>query len=162
RDLSKLDGRWKLLFTSNLLGLSKLSPLTLDEVFQVIDTSAGTVKNIAYGTLSPPLFAETWGKLGQRVAAAAEAFEQRVSFPVDFEINHEFTVSSQASPAQLEIIVTDVKLLNVEDSGKRSLALPAIKPLAKAGSGRFDTTAVDSDIRISRGRFGELRIFQRE
>lgn len=52
--------------------------------------------------------------------------------------------------------------MNVEDAGKRSVALPALQPLAKAASGRFDTTYLSQDVRVSRGRFGELRVFQRE
>lgn len=34
RDLDKLDGRWRLMFTNNLGGLGKLSPLTLRDVYQ--------------------------------------------------------------------------------------------------------------------------------
>lgn len=35
RDLEKLDGRWRLVFTNNLVGLGKLSPLALKDVYQV-------------------------------------------------------------------------------------------------------------------------------
>lgn len=58
RDLSKLDGRWKLLFTNNVLGLGKLSPVTLKEVYQVVDSSERTVSNVVYAVLSPPMFCE--------------------------------------------------------------------------------------------------------
>lgn len=35
RDLDKLDGRWRLVFTNNLVGLGKLSPIALKDVYQV-------------------------------------------------------------------------------------------------------------------------------
>ncbi|CAM9382436.1 unnamed protein product [Scytosiphon promiscuus] len=162
RDLGKLDGRWRLVFTNNLAGLGKLSPIALRDVYQVVDTSAGMVNNVVYATMSPPLFSETWGKLGERVADLAKTVEDRVSFPVDFNIQHNFEVSSQSRPAQIELVQKELKLMNAEDDAKRSIALPALQPLAKAAAGRFDTTFLDQDIRISRGRFGELRVFQRE
>lgn len=52
--------------------------------------------------------------------------------------------------------------MNVEDAAKQSLALPALAPLAKAAAGRFDSTFLSQDVRVSRGRFGELRVFARE
>lgn len=63
---------------------------------------------------------------------------------------------------QIELVQKQLKLMNAEDASKRSIALPALQPLAKAAAGRFDTTFLDRDVRISRGRFGELRVFQRE
>ncbi|CAN0052489.1 unnamed protein product [Pylaiella littoralis] len=162
RDLDKLDGRWRLVFTSNLVGLGKLSPIALKDVYQVVDSGAGTVSNVVYATMYPPLFSETWGRLGERVADLAKTVEDRISFPVDFNIEHNFEVSSQSKPAQIELVQKELKLMNAEDAGKRSLALPALQPLAKAAAGRFDTTYLDRDVRVSRGRFGELRVFQRE
>lgn len=35
RDLDKLDGRWRLVFTNNLVGLGKFSPILLKDVYQV-------------------------------------------------------------------------------------------------------------------------------
>lgn len=101
RDLDKLDGRWRLVFTSNLVGLGKLSPIALKDVYQVVDSGAGTVSNVVYATMSPPLFSETWGRLGERVADLAKTVEDRISFPVDFNIEHNFEVSSQSKPAQV-------------------------------------------------------------
>ncbi|CAM9588857.1 unnamed protein product [Ectocarpus sp. 13 AM-2016] len=63
---------------------------------------------------------------------------------------------------QIELVQKELKLMNAEDAATRSLALPALQPLAKAAAGRFDTTYLDQDVRVSRGRFGELRVFQRE
>ncbi|CAM9639345.1 unnamed protein product [Hapterophycus canaliculatus] len=162
RDLGKLDGRWRLVFTNNLTGLGKLSPIALRDVYQVVDASAGMVNNVVYATMSPPLFSETWGRLGGRVADLAKTVEDRITFPVDFNIQHNFEVSSQSKPAQIELVQKELKLMNAEDAAKRSIALPALQPLAKAAAGRFDTTFLDDDVRISRGRFGELRVFQRE
>ncbi|CAM9393928.1 unnamed protein product [Ectocarpus sp. 12 AP-2014] len=162
RDLGKLDGRWRLVFTNNLVGLGRLSPVELRDVYQVVDSAAGLVSNVVYATMSPPLFSETWGRLGERAAEIARTVEDRVTFPVDFNIQHEFEVSSQSKPAQIELVQKELKLMNAEDAAKRSLALPALQPLAKAAAGRFDTTYLDQDVRVSRGRFGELRVFQRE
>lgn len=100
RDLGALDGRWRLAFTNNLVGLGKLSPVALREVFQVVDSSAGVVTNVVYATISPPLFSETWGRLGERAAELAKTVEDRITFPVDFNIQHKFEVSSQSKPAQ--------------------------------------------------------------
>ncbi|CAM9664397.1 unnamed protein product, partial [Ectocarpus sp. 4 AP-2014] len=103
RDLGKLDGRWRLVFTNNLVGLGKLSPVELRDVYQVVDSAAGLVSNVVYATMSPPLFSETWGRLGERAAEIARTVEDRVTFPVDFNIQHEFEVSSQSKPAQVKI-----------------------------------------------------------
>lgn len=100
RDLDKLDGRWRLVFTNNLVGLGKLSPVALKEVFQVVNSAEGLVSNVVYATMSPPLFSETWGRLGERVADLAKTVEDRITFPVDFNIEHKFEVSSQSKPAQ--------------------------------------------------------------
>ncbi|CAM9515899.1 unnamed protein product [Laminaria digitata] len=162
RDLDKLDGRWRLVFTNNLVGLGKLSPIALKDVYQVVDSSSSLVTNTVYAVMSPPLFAETWGRLGERAADLAKTVEDRITFPVDFNIHHDFTVSSQSKPAQIELVQKELKLMNAEDAGKRSLALPALKPLAKAAAGRFDTTFLSQGLRVSRGRFGELRVFERE
>jgi hypothetical protein len=59
RDFIDLDGRWRLLYSSNVLGVTRVSPLQLDEVYQVIDTSLNSVKNVVYGTLRPPLFGKS-------------------------------------------------------------------------------------------------------
>lgn len=64
--------------------------------------------------------------------------------------------------SKIELVQKELKLMNAEDAGKRSLALPALKPLAKAAAGRFDTTFLSQGVRVSRGRFGELRVFERE
>lgn len=49
--------------------------------------------------------AETWGRLGQRVADLAKTVEDRATFPVDFNIQHTFDVSSQSKPAQVRFRV---------------------------------------------------------
>lgn len=46
--------------------------------------------------------AETWGRLGERAADLAKTVEDRITFPVDFNIQHDFTVSSQSKPAQVK------------------------------------------------------------
>ncbi|CAN0561090.1 unnamed protein product [Ectocarpus sp. 12 AP-2014] len=103
RDLGKLDGRWRLVFTNNLVGLGRVSPVELRDVYQVVDSAAGLVSNVVYATVSPPLFAETWGMLGDRAAEIARTVKDRITSPVDFKIQHEFEVSSQSKPAQVRI-----------------------------------------------------------
>lgn len=103
RDLDRLDGRWRLVFTNNLVGLGRFSPIALRDVYQVVDSGAGTVSNVVYATMSPPLFSETWGRLGERVADLAKTVEDRITFPVDFNIQHNFDVSSQSKPAQVNV-----------------------------------------------------------
>ncbi|KAG5178403.1 hypothetical protein JKP88DRAFT_329622 [Tribonema minus] len=161
-DFATLDGRWKLLYSSNIFGVGRLSPLTLDEVYQVVDTAGNSIKNVVYATLSPPLFETTWGRFPvQAVANAAKRVNERISFPVDFALDHTFEITSAEYPAQLKIALKETKIVNCEKPEQRSLAVPAIRPLAQIGAGKFDTTYMDDDLRISRGTLGEIRVFQR-
>lgn len=63
---------------------------------------------------------------------------------------------------KIALVQKELKVMNAEDEQKRSLALPVLQPLAKAAAGRFDTTFLNQDVRVSRGRFGELRVFVRD
>jgi hypothetical protein len=42
------------------MGVGRLSPLTLEDVYQVIDTASNSVKNVVYATLSPPMFGKQY------------------------------------------------------------------------------------------------------
>lgn len=62
----------------------------------------------------------------------------------------------------MQLVQKELNFLNVEDPDRRSLVLPALQPLARAGAGRFDTTFLSDQVRVSRGRFGEVRVFLKE
>ena len=47
------------MYSSNIFGVGRLSPLTLDDVYQVVDTARNSVKNVVYASLSPPMFGES-------------------------------------------------------------------------------------------------------
>jgi hypothetical protein len=85
-----------------------------------------------------------------------------VSIKVDFSLDHTFEISSMEFPAELKIAMKSLRVINSERSDMRSLTLPSIRPLAKAMSGKFQTTYLDEDFRVSRGSFGEIRVFRRE
>ncbi|CAM9191330.1 unnamed protein product [Chrysoparadoxa australica] len=156
-----LNGRWKLLYSSSITSITRISPLRLDEVYQVIDTDNNSVRNIVYGTVRPPLFKEVWSKFPiESVQNAIVGIGDRVSFGIEFTLDHSLEISSESSPAELKVAIKEVTFNNNEQEG-RKLTLPTIQLLAKALSGRFETTYLDDDLRISRGSFGELRVFQR-
>lgn len=94
RDLSKLDGRWKLLFTNNMLGLGKLSPLTLETVYQVVDSAEETVTNIVYAQVSPPLFGEYWAHATMKGRAGASRDGICTWFPLGPIVNILFYFSA--------------------------------------------------------------------
>ena len=73
--------------------------------------------------------AETWGRLGQRAADLAKTVEDRITFPVDFTIQHDFTVSSQAKPAQVKWRAGTGNL----DIWNRSTKYTSIGPQESAG-----------------------------
>jgi hypothetical protein len=84
------------------MGVGRLSPLTLEDVYQVIDTSSNSVKNVVYATLSPPMFVETWGRFPiAAVANGARTLHGKATFRVDFSLDHSFEISSMEFPAQV-------------------------------------------------------------
>jgi PAP_fibrillin len=104
-DFADLDGRWKLLYSSNIMGVGRLSPLTLEDVYQVIDTAGNSVKNVVYATLSPPMFVETWGRFPiAAVAKGARTLHGKATFRVDFSLDHSFEISSMEFPAQVSYL----------------------------------------------------------
>ncbi|CAM9842217.1 unnamed protein product [Chrysoparadoxa australica] len=134
-----LDGRWKMLYSSSMLGLTKISPLRLDEVYQTIDVAENNVANTVYGTIRPPLFAEAWGKFPVKsIGDLALGINGRVSFGVDFTLNHSFAISSESHPAELKISAHDLKLFGSENPSSKQITLPAIRPLAKALAGKME------------------------
>ncbi|KAD7477910.1 hypothetical protein E3N88_01046 [Mikania micrantha] len=151
-DLEKLQGRWKLIyssaFSSRTLGGSRpgpptgrLLPITLGQVFQRIDILSKDFDNIVELELGAP-----WPLQPIEVTAT---------------LAHKF-----------EIIGTStIKILfektTVKTTGNLSqlppLEIPQLpeqfRPSTNRGSGDFDVTYLDSDLRVTRGDRGELRVF---
>ncbi|KAF9608176.1 hypothetical protein IFM89_007562 [Coptis chinensis] len=152
-DLDKLQGRWKLTyssaFSSRTLGgsrpgpqLGRLLPITLGQVFQRIDILSKDFDNIVelqLGTLWP--------------------------FPpieVTATLAHKFELIGSA------VIKIVYKKTSIKTTGTLSQLQPfelpqlpeAIRPSSNnRGRGEFEVTYIDADTRITRGDRGELRVF---
>ncbi|CAL1396300.1 unnamed protein product [Linum trigynum] len=151
-DLDKLQGRWKLLyssaFSSRTLGGSRpgiptgrLLPVTLGQVFQRIDVVSRDFDNIAELQLGAP-----WPLPPVDLTATlAHKFELIGSAKI--KINFEKTTVKTTG---------NLKQLPPLDIPK----LPeALRPPSSPGSGDFEVTFLDGDTRITRGDRGELRVF---
>ncbi|KAK6254728.1 Plastid lipid-associated protein/fibrillin conserved domain - like 10 [Theobroma cacao] len=151
-DLDKLQGRWKLIyssaFSSRTLGGSRpgpptgrLLPITLGQVFQRIDVLSKDFDNIVELELGAP-----WPLPPLEVTATlAHKFELLGS--ANIKITFEKTsVKTKGNLSQLP----PLELPRIPD---------ALRPPSNTGSGEFEVTFVDSDTRITRGDRGELRVF---
>ncbi|KAG8373194.1 hypothetical protein BUALT_Bualt12G0145700 [Buddleja alternifolia] len=152
-DLDKLQGRWKLIyssaFSSRTLGGSRpgpptgrLLPITLGQVFQRIDVFNKDFDNIVDLELGAP-----WPLPPVEVTATlAHKFELigTSGIKITFE---KTTVKTTGNLSQLPPL--DVPRL--PDSLR--------PPTNNTGSGEFEVTYLDSDTRITRGDRGELRVF---
>ncbi|CAN6481074.1 unnamed protein product [Victoria cruziana] len=151
-DLDKLQGRWRLIyssaFSSRTLGgsrpgppVGRLLPLTLGQVSQRIDVVSKDFDNIVellIGTPWPiPPFEVT--------ATLAHKFELigNAKIKIIFE---KTTVKPTGSFSQLP----PLDLPRIPD---------ALRPPSNTGAGEFEVTYADSDMRITRGDRGELRVF---
>ncbi|KAI3469791.1 hypothetical protein Pfo_026454 [Paulownia fortunei] len=151
-DLDKLQGRWKLIyssaFSSRTLGGSRpgppagrLLPITLGQVFQRIDVFSKDFDNIVELELGAP-----WPLPPVEVTATlAHKFELigNCKIKITFE---KTTVKTTGNLSQLPPL--DVPRL--PDS---------LRPPSDTRSGEFEVTYLDSDTRITRGDRGELRVF---
>ncbi|NP_001315833.1 probable plastid-lipid-associated protein 6, chloroplastic precursor [Malus domestica] len=151
-DLDKLQGRWKLIyssaFSSRTLGGSRpgpptgrLLPITLGQVFQRIDIFSKDFDNIVELELGAP-----WPLPPvEATATLAHKFELIGSSRVKI-IFEKTTVKTTGNLSQLP-----------------PLELPklpeGLRPPSNPGSGEFDVTYLDADIRITRGDRDELRVF---
>ncbi|XP_076892711.1 plastid-lipid-associated protein 6, chloroplastic-like [Bidens hawaiensis] len=151
-DIEKLQGRWKLIyssaFSSRTLGGSRpgpptgrLLPITLGQVFQRIDILSKDFDNIVELELGAP-----WPLQPIEVTATlAHKFEiiGTCSVKIIFE---KTTVKTTGNLSQLP-----------------PLEIPQLpeqfRPSTNRGSGDFEVTYLDSDLRITRGDRGELRVF---
>ncbi|KAL6978162.1 Plastid-lipid-associated protein 6, chloroplastic [Sarracenia purpurea var. burkii] len=151
-DLDKLQGRWKLIyssaFSSRTLGGSRpgpptgrLLPITLGQVFQRIDILSNDFDNIVELELGTP-----WPFPPIEVTATlAHKFELTASSKVKI-IFEKTSVKTGGNLSQLP----PLEIPRIPD---------ALRPPSNTGSGEFEVTYVDSDTRITRGDRGELRVF---
>ncbi|XP_008789427.1 plastid-lipid-associated protein 6, chloroplastic [Phoenix dactylifera] len=152
KDLDKLQGRWKLIyssaFSSRTLGGSRpgpptgrLLPITLGQVFQRIDILSKDFANIAEIQFGapwplPPL---------EATATLAHKFELIGSSSIKI-IFEKTTVKPTGSFSQLP----PFEVPRLPD---------ALRPPSDSRSGDFEVTYLDADTRITRGDRGELRVF---
>lgn len=151
-DLDKLQGRWKLLyssaFSSRTLGgsrpgppLGRLLPITLGQVFQRIDVISKDFDNIVELQLGAP-----WPlPPGEVTATLAHKFELKETSKIKI-IFQQTTVKPTGNLSQ----IPPFELPKIPD---------ALRPSSNTGSGEFEVTYIDSDTRITRGDRGELRVF---
>ncbi|PON94800.1 Plastid lipid-associated protein/fibrillin conserved domain containing protein [Trema orientale] len=152
KDLDKLQGRWKLIyssaFSSRTLGGSRpgpptgrLLPITLGQVLQRIDILSKDFDNIVDLELGAP-----WPFPPIEVTATlAHKFELigTSSIKITFE---KTTVKATGNLSQLP----PLELPRLPDG---------LRPPSNPGSGEFEVTYLDDDTRITRGDRGELRVF---
>ncbi|CAI9271255.1 unnamed protein product [Lactuca saligna] len=151
-DLDKLQGKWKLIyssaFSSRTLGgsrpgpsLGRLLPITLGQVFQRIDTLSKDFDNIVELQLGAP-----WPLEPVEVTATlAHKFEIIGSSTIKI-IFEKTTVKTTGNLSQLPPL--EVPQLPEQ-----------FRPSTNRGSGDFEVTYLDSDLRVTRGDRGELRVF---
>ncbi|CAL8990031.1 unnamed protein product [Prunus brigantina] len=151
-DLDKLQGRWKLIyssaFSSRTLGGSRpgpptgrLLPITLGQVFQRIDIFSKDFDNIVELVLGAP-----WPLPPvEATATLAHKFELIGDARVKI-VFEKTTVKTTGNLSQLPLL----ELPKLPDG---------LRPPSNPGSGEFDVTYLDADIRITRGDRDELRVF---
>ncbi|CAA7390512.1 unnamed protein product [Spirodela intermedia] len=151
-DLDKLQGRWKLVyssaFSSRTLGgsrpgppVGRLLPITLGQVFQRIDIVSKDFDNIVelqFGTPWPLPPAEATATLAHKFEVIGSS-KIRITF-------EKTTVKATGNLSQLP----PLELPRLPDS---------LRPPSNTGSGEFDVTYADDDLRITRGDREELRVF---
>lgn len=151
-DIDKLQGRWRLIyssaFSSRTLGGSRpgpptgrLLPITLRQVFQRIDVFSKDFDNIVELELGAP-----WPLPPAEVTATlAHKFELIGTNKIKIMFE-KTTVKPTGNLSQLPPL--DVPRLP-----------DFLRPQSNTGSGEFEVTYADSDMRVTRGDRGELRVF---
>ncbi|CAD6253317.1 unnamed protein product [Miscanthus lutarioriparius] len=153
RDLDKLQGRWRLLyssaFSSRTLGGSRpgpptgrLLPITLGQVFQRIDVVSRDFDNIVELELGAP-----W-PLPPLEATATLAHKFEIIGTSGVKITFEkTTVKTKGNLSQLP----PLEVPRIPDNLR--------PPSSNTGSGEFEVTYLDDDTRVTRGDRGEFRVF---
>ncbi|KFK39635.1 hypothetical protein AALP_AA3G269400 [Arabis alpina] len=151
-DLDKLQGKWRLLyssaFSSRSLGGSRpglptgrLIPVTLGQVFQRIDVFSKDFDNIAEVEIGAP-----WPFPPVEVTATlAHKFELLGTCKIKI-IFEKTTVKTSGNLSQ----IPPFDIPRLPDS---------VRPSSNPGTGDFEVTYVDDSMRITRGDRGELRVF---
>lgn len=140
----RLDGEWRLLYSNNVGTDTPNSGLfSIEKVTQRIQKSKD------YSGLTPD--------------GPCYAVENILSYKTPIlsgtiSLCHSSEVLSQTRPASTAI---DLEAVNI--SGFQDIKVDLIRILGPSflRRGSFATTYIDDTIRISRGQFGELRVFQR-
>ncbi|KAM0911361.1 hypothetical protein ACQ4PT_013520 [Festuca glaucescens] len=153
KDLDKLQGRWRLVyssaFSSRTLGGSRpgpptgrLLPITLGQVFQRIDVVSQDFDNIVELELGAP-----W-PLPPVEATATLAHKFEITGTASIKINFDkTTVKTKGNLSQLPLL----EVPRLPDNLR--------PPTSNTGSGEFEVTYLDNDTRVTRGDRGELRVF---
>ncbi|GAU46408.1 hypothetical protein TSUD_28240 [Trifolium subterraneum] len=152
-DLDKLQGRWKLIyssaFSSRTLGgsrpgppIGRLLPITLGQVYQRIDILSKDFDNIVDLQLGAP-----WPLPPVEVTATlAHKFELIGSSKIKIVFD-KTTVKANGNFSQLP----PLEIPRIPD---------ALRPQTNnTGTGDFEITYLDADTRVTRGDRGELRVF---
>ncbi|NP_001311707.1 probable plastid-lipid-associated protein 6, chloroplastic [Nicotiana tabacum] len=151
-DLDKLQGRWKLIYSSAFSGRTlggsrpgpptgRLLPITLGQVFQRIDVLSKDFDNIVELELGAP-----WPlPPAELTATLAHKFELIGSSTIKITFE-KTTVKTTGILSQLP----PFEVPRIPDQ---------LRPPSNTGSGEFEVTYIDSDTRVTRGDRGELRVF---
>ncbi|CAM8979467.1 unnamed protein product [Rhodiola kirilowii] len=151
-DFDKLQGRWKLIYSSAFSGRTlggsrpgpptgRLLPITLGQVFQRIDILSKDFDNIVELELGAP-----WPFPPIEVTATlAHKFELIGSSAIRI-IFEKTSVKTTGNLSQLP----PFELPKLPDG---------LRPPSNTGSGEFEITYIDDDTRVTRGDRGELRVF---
>ena len=135
QERSLLSGNWKLEYSNNDVQIPRflpLAPLKLGKVLQCWKED-GTVDNVV-------------------------SLQSAIGSPVDLELQHDVKVLSTQYPATFEISLQAVRV----GKGGQGVTLPLPLAQKSLGAGVFDVTYVSDELRITRGVYGELRIFSRD
>jgi len=153
KDLDKLQGRWRLLYSSafslRTIGGSRrgpptgrLLPITLGQVFQRIDVVSQDFDNIVELELGAP-----W-PLPPVEATVTLAHKFEITGISSIKISFDkTTVKTKGNLSQLPMLEVPRIPNNLRP------------PTSNTGSGEFEVTYIDEDTRITRGDKGELRVF---
>ena len=166
-DVAAINGRWRLLATTNVAEGGPVLPLLdeqpalgIIEVSQEFLTASGVLRCDNVITIIRPEFGWDFGLLSLWTALAPGGRSA-------LTLQHTARVIENASPLRVDIKLDRIMLDANRGAGERpekigALAVPSFFPDISEG-GTFDITYVDDDVRIARAVSGDvLRIYERE